>query len=291
MKLSIFIFMAILLMSSCSTGQDNKSNSVVKLKQTGSEYQILKSGNGKESKPGDEIHFSLLLISDKGDTLADKRTGGHFLRDIVRPIDSTTQDVMELLYTIKEGDSVKMQVPVDPQMKSRYMELQNVDSLTYYIKLIEVVDKETLEARQAEAKKREAVIGEKVKALLDDYKAGKLDKKLKKTPNGVQYYIIEKGNGKKVEKGDKVSVAYYGVLKENGKMFDNSFIRDKDLDFVAGVGQMIKGWDEAMLELHEGDKAIIFIPYNLGYGDRGMGGVIPPKSDLVFYLEVHKVEK
>lgn len=108
-----------------------------------------------------------------------------------------------------------------------------------------------------------------------------------KTSSGLYYKIVEKGKGKKSQKGKRVSVHYTGSFLD-GKVFDSSYRRGEPLDFVAGVGQVIAGWDEGILLLQEGDKAKLVIPSELGYGHRGAGGVIPPNAVLVFEVELVK---
>lgn len=300
MRFTIIIFISALLMSACSTGQNNTSSKTIKLKQNEGEYTLLKEGKGKSSSPGDYILFSLLVKGNDGKTYADRRSESKWAMDKVRDIDSTTQAIVEMLSYLKEGDSIKMAVPLDKTQKQPGLE--NVDTLFYFIQLEKVMDEAEKEARNKEmmsekqakieaGKVREKEVASLVDSLLTEYKSGKMDGKLQKTTNGVEYYIVEKGNGPKVETGNNVKVAYFGVLKDNGKLFDNSFGRGEDIEFNAGQGMMIKGWDEAMLDLQKGDKAILFIPYNLAYGEQGRPPVIPAKSDLVFYIEVNEVNK
>ncbi len=105
------------------------------------------------------------------------------------------------------------------------------------------------------------------------------------TDSGLRYQIIQKGTGKKAEKGDKVSVHYKGQLAD-GTVFDSSYKRNQPLDFKVGVGQVIPGWDEGICLLNVGDKARLVIPSDLGYGSAGAGGVIPPNATLVFDVEL-----
>jgi FKBP-type peptidyl-prolyl cis-trans isomerase len=110
-----------------------------------------------------------------------------------------------------------------------------------------------------------------------------------KTNSGLRYQIIQKGNGKKAEKGKMVSVHYKGQLAD-GTVFDSSYKRNKPLDFQVGVGQVIPGWDEGICLLNVGDKARLVIPSDLGYGPAGAGGVIPPDATLVFDVELMDVK-
>ena len=84
---------------------------------------------------------------------------------------------------------------------------------------------------------------------------------------------------------------YYAGKLINGDEFDNSFKRGQPIDIPIGVGQVIKGWDEGILLLKEGETATLLIPPALGYGERGAGGVIPPNAWLVFDVELVKISK
>ncbi len=117
----------------------------------------------------------------------------------------------------------------------------------------------------------------------------KLAAGFQKTESGLRYQIIQKGNGKKAQKGSKVSVHYQGAL-DNGMVFDSSYKRKQPIDFTLGVGQVIEGWDEGIALLQVGDKARFVIPSYLGYGSRGAGGVIPPNATLVFDVELMDVK-
>ena len=132
--------------------------------------------------------------------------------------------------------------------------------------------------------KRLAVERETKRAELDKLAAG-----FEETKSGLRYQIIQKGQGKKAESGNMVSVHYKGQLAD-GTVFDSSYKRNQPLDFQVGVGQVISGWDEGIQLLNVGDKARFVIPSDLGYGSRGAGGVIPPNATLVFDVELMNVK-
>lgn len=85
--------------------------------------------------------------------------------------------------------------------------------------------------------------------------------------------------------GSRVLVHYVGKLLD-GKQFDSSYDRGKPLDFIVGIGQVIKGWDEGITQLKKGQKAVLTCPPDYAYGARGVPGVIPPNSTLVFEVEL-----
>jgi len=124
-----------------------------------------------------------------------------------------------------------------------------------------------------------------------------------KLPSGLQYVILEKGSGKKPKAGSQVFVNYAGFL-ENGTLFDTSSAEIanafgkldtqrasqngyRPLPFQWGSkGVAIPGFEEGLSLLNIGDKAILFIPSNLGYGENGAGNVIPPNANIIFEVEL-----
>jgi FKBP-type peptidyl-prolyl cis-trans isomerase FkpA len=97
------------------------------------------------------------------------------------------------------------------------------------------------------------------------------------------------GTGATPKAGDVVVAHYTGWLTD-GTKFDSSVDRKEPFEFVLGRGQVIKGWDEGIASMRVGDKIKITIPPELGYGERGAGGVIPPNATLIFEIELLEVK-
>lgn len=107
--------------------------------------------------------------------------------------------------------------------------------------------------------------------------------------SGLQYEILQEGSGASPQKGQQVTVHYTGWLEENGKpgkKFDSSVDRGQPFTFTVGVGQVIKGWDEGVMDMKVGEKRRLIIPADLGYGAHGAGGIIPPNATLIFDVEL-----
>lgn len=111
-----------------------------------------------------------------------------------------------------------------------------------------------------------------------------------KTPSGLQYIIVQKGDKKalKAENGKMVKVNYTGYFKD-GRIFDSSVQRNQPFSFKLGAGMVIKGWDEGVALMKIGEKFRFIIPYSLAYGENGYPGAIPPKTDLIFDVELLEV--
>jgi len=106
-------------------------------------------------------------------------------------------------------------------------------------------------------------------------------------PSGLQYKVINMGTGEKPTASDRVTVHYKGTLID-GTVFDSSLDRGEPTTF--GVGQVIKGWTEALQLMPAGSKWILYIPYDLAYGSREQG-TIKPFSNLIFEIELLDIAK
>ena len=111
----------------------------------------------------------------------------------------------------------------------------------------------------------------------------------RETSSGLRYQVDQPGSGKsKPGKGTAIKAHYTGKLL-NGKKFDSSVDRGQPLKFKVGIGQVIRGWDEALMDMVVGEKRTLIIPPNLGYGSRGAGRDIPPNATLVFEVELVEI--
>jgi peptidylprolyl isomerase len=110
--------------------------------------------------------------------------------------------------------------------------------------------------------------------------------KAEKTAEGLEWVVRREGTGAKPTAGQTITAHYTGYLLD-GTKFDSSVDRGQPFQTPIGLGRVIKGWDIAFLDMKIGEKRILIIPAELGYGARGYGnGVIPPNATLVFDVEL-----
>ena len=109
---------------------------------------------------------------------------------------------------------------------------------------------------------------------------------VKETDSGLQYKVVEAGSGASPGPKDRVKVHYVGKLVD-GKTFDSSRKRGEPVTFR--VDRVIPGWSEGLQMMKEGGRYKLFVPPDLGYGERGAGQTIPPNATLVFDVELLKV--
>lgn len=113
---------------------------------------------------------------------------------------------------------------------------------------------------------------------------------VKTTKSGVKYETLKEGTGAVAKAGQKVVLHYTGTL-DDGRKFDSSHDRGKPFTFVIGVGEVVKGWDEAIPGMKIGEVRRLIIPPSAGYGALGAGGgKVPPNAELHFDVELLDVQ-
>jgi peptidylprolyl isomerase len=110
--------------------------------------------------------------------------------------------------------------------------------------------------------------------------------KATRTKSGLYFEVDKEGKGEPPATGATVKVHYTGRLLLGNRKFDSSYDRGEPIAFPVGTGRVIKGWDEAVGQMRQGEKRTLIIPPELAYGERGAGGVIPPNAWLVFNVEM-----
>jgi FKBP-type peptidyl-prolyl cis-trans isomerase len=115
-------------------------------------------------------------------------------------------------------------------------------------------------------------------------------------PRGIRYKILQEGQGDPPVRAQQIKAKYTlwtgGFGEDGGKQVDSnaSGLLSRPLPVIVGVGRVIKGWDLTLLQMRKGEIRRIVVPPELGYGDRGAGGAIPPKATLYFEIEITDID-
>ncbi len=277
-NLSYFILLCLTIgMISC------KKDGTSKVSKNGYSYTLYSSGKGDLIKTNDLVYFDL-LIKHKDSTLQDSKLTGQ-QPEFLMPPDSLVNSpnpVVDALKLMRSGDSIVIRERIDT-VKNLPPNMASWKEITYVIKVKEVVGEE----QKKKIKDLEPAVETQVMKGVADYKVNGI-KDLKTTATGLKYAIISEGNGPLPQKGESVKVYYYGATVADGKKFDSSFGRGAPFTLSLGTGAVIQGWEEALLLLKKGTKALVFIPGKLAYGESGIPNMIPPNAELAFYIEVLK---
>ena len=303
-----------LLVTAAVTFQSCKKSETT---SAGVEYKVIKEGVGELPPQGDFVVANLII---KNETKGDTTLMESFISEgqpFVYRYDSASFARNNVLGSvqklIKKGDSVEFKIPADSLLSKGMIPPawgDSTDVLVFYLGAEKVLNQQEMqefgnEMREKMMKKAEEnskVQLEKDAIAIDSY-LNKEGIQFKTTESGVRY-VVKSAKGKNSPKpGDKVVVHYAGRLFStdgSGEYFDTSmedvakeqgiFTEGRNyseaFSFTIGQGQVIKGWDEGLAILGKGDKATLYIPSSLAYGERAMGVKIPANSILVFDVEL-----
>lgn len=211
-------------------------------------------------------------------------------------------DIYEGMAMMHKGDSASFIVNIDSTFIKWFQqprlpeEFKSTDVMRFEVRLDDIYPESEYASRFAI--KNNKMIEARIKKLKSDHPeetitaARQLDNYLKKngitkapTKSGLYYVMTKKGNGEKPKVGQKVKVHYTGKLLD-GTVFDSSIERGDYFEFPLGVGQVIPGFDEGIQLMSKGEKCVLYIPYFLAYGDREIGDIITPFSNLIFEVEL-----
>jgi FKBP-type peptidyl-prolyl cis-trans isomerase FkpA len=275
MRIFIALLFAIVLISGCKPKHQKLPS--------GYEYVLHTHSTDIKAEPGSLVYVEFYLRNDDSVVISSK---GQPMDPITLPDTTKLQRPLapaeEALFYMRKGDSLTVIISLDTvPVERRPQGFQKSKFLYYDIVLKDVVSKKSLDEK---FNKVEA----KIKGYLDQYKKGSLAN-IKTTASGLKYVVHEEGSGPLPDSTALVFVDYYGCTLD-GKMFDNSYQRGSAFKFPLGAGAVIPGWDEGVALLKPGSKATFFIPGKLAYGEQGVPGAIPPNAELMFYVELKKVE-
>lgn len=302
MKFRLLFFGLAITLWSCANSGVKKSG----VTGNGYKYTIHTSSTKAKPQEGEYVYFH--AQTRNGDKVVmTSREQGNGIMPVLQysatpPPGQESSPLLEVMPLLSIGDSVTIDIRLDTiPAAQRPPGFQDVDVMFYDLVVMDIKSKEAYEeeknAKQAEAtaartkmQGKEGEIKTLVEETLAKYKSGALDGDIVTTASGLKVYFHEKTEGKLPSAGSNLITHYYGALMSDASEFDNSFKRGQALPFPLGQGRVIKGWDEGFALLPEGSKATLFIPYDLAYGEAGSPPAIPAKADLMFYVELEKIQ-
>lgn len=274
----------------------------------GLEYTINEDAKGDSIKVGDFISLNIVAKTEADSVLYNSYETGRQSQTLV-PKSMYDGDLFYAIMKLTKGDSATIKINIDsaekkgqprpPGIKGKY--------IVYNLKIMEVIKKDSTKEQEFQTKINAFFKAEGNKEKVAE--AGKISKYIAdnklvtvKLPSGLQIVNTVEGTGDKLNAGDSVMLNYTGKLT-SGKVFDTSLADVAKasktfnpqrpyttLNMLIGMGKVIKGFDEGVMQMKKGGKATLIIPSALAYGEQGMqGGMIGPFSPLVFEIELVNV--
>jgi len=260
----LILISGIFLLCFCNINTNIHSTAYLKT-ASGLQYKITKKNRGLKPVKGDNlvIHYVGKLNND---SVFDNIYEQNKTISIIIGNNQVISGLEEGLLLMKQGEKASFIIPSELAYGDKKTGIVPANSiLRFDVELVKVKKNRPIEPFYIEGKQ------------------------LNETPSGLKYVIVKSTSGIKPLRGAKVTVNYSGYL-ETGFMFDSSIQNGVPFSFFIGDGRVIKGWDEGLAMMRVGEKYRFIIPYNLGYGEDGIPSIIPPKSNLIFDIELLSIE-
>lgn len=260
-NLTIIAILLMLIMASCSSLKNPRTGKTYETEE-GLEMTFYEKGTGPQADSGDVVfmHYTGRLENDS-------IFGSSYQRNQPFRFRMGNDEVIDgweiAVDRMREGDSALLRVP--PELGYGDKEISSIpaNSILNFSVRVKDVRKAPEPFDTTNATKKEPI-------------------------DGLIIYTIEEGDGKSLAEGYYAKVHYTGYFK-NGEIFDTSVEKEEPIRVQLGKNQVIKGWEEALKTMREGDKARIIIPPELAYGEEGRGE-IDPNTTLIFDVEVLEAE-
>lgn len=273
MKKNIIYLAALaLLTGACNSGFETT--------ESGVQYRILEHEDGARGiSPGEMVYLNLRLSTESSDSLIMET----FKDNTPRYIPADEPVLREVLAMLAKGDSAEFLVNADSLFQISFgvekpESMKAEKNVRFVVKVVDVFNQNELKEKSMEQVKQ---LSDKDSTELTQYLTSQTN--IQKTASGLMYIVENAGSGKSPAKGDKVSMKYRGYFL-NGETFDQNLDREP-FEFTLGLGQVIPGWDEGVALMNKGAKYKLIIPWQLAYGERGSGPILPCTS-LVFDVEL-----
>ncbi len=285
MKTVVLIFAGILIFASCSWF--NRYPGFTRTR-TGIYFKLIAIGDTVKPPSANDFVTAELRYTTENDSVFFKGTRTF---QLTQPEFKGSID--ECFLMISAGDSAAFIIDANKFFTKTLQShlpkfLKPGDPIKVYIKLDEIRTAEQYKRDKEEFLKWSEDFGEYEKTVLRNFiEKEKID--VQPTESGMYFLTLQPGAGKPVELGDMVTIHYQGRFL-NGRFFDSTIKSQQPFDFVYGTEmQVIPGIEEAVGRMREGEKALIILPSQLAWGDRGSStGIVPPFTSVVYEIELLK---
>jgi FKBP-type peptidyl-prolyl cis-trans isomerase FkpA len=252
---------------------------------SGVEYKILAHEEGSRAVSAKDMLLMQLRMSvESSDSLLMET----FADNTPRYIPAEEPTLKEVLQLLAKGDSAEFLVNADTLFRNSFgmnkpAHFSETERVRFVVKVVDVFTQAELEMK---SRAQMESIKQKDSVDLAAY-VSKLQN-VKTTASGLMYVVEKEGNGKQPKKGERVAMIYSGYFT-SGQTFDENIDREKPFEFNVGLMEVIPGWDEAVQLMKVGGKYKLIVPWQLAYGERGTGPIMPYTS-LVFDVELLNVK-
>lgn len=269
--------------------ETNRTKDGVQVTESGLQYEVLNKGDG--DKPAAD---GFVTVHYRGKFIDGREFDSSHARGepATFPVGGLIPGFTEALLLMQEGDTFKVAIPSDLAYGADGAGgglIPGDSTLVFELELIETLTAQ--EAEEVQQRRREEAEAQALAfrdSQLEYLEQNKKNEGISVTDSGLQYRVIEEGTGAKPTATSKVTVHYSGKLT-NGEEFDSSYRRGQPASFP--LNGVIRGWTEGLQLMQEGSKYEFFLPFDLGYGERGSGsGSIPPFATLIFTVELISVD-
>ncbi|MEI7962143.1 MAG: FKBP-type peptidyl-prolyl cis-trans isomerase [archaeon] len=251
----------------------------------GVKYRVIShSDTSRAIGVGDLLLVNLLITTEHDSVILET-----FQKNNPRYIPSDEPVLHNVFGGLSRGDSLEVIVNADTLFNksfgmARPANIKAGESVHFTMKIVETFNQKEILKKRMDQQKELAV---KDSLSLENFLSSLKGQDVKQAANGLRYIIEKTSTGKQVKSGDKITVKYKGTLL-TGEVFDETKEGAEPFTFTVGLGQVIRGWDEGLLMMKEGEKYKFIIPPSMAYGESG-SGPIPPLSTLVFDVELVKI--
>ncbi|MEQ8303266.1 MAG: FKBP-type peptidyl-prolyl cis-trans isomerase [Cyclobacteriaceae bacterium] len=271
----------------------------------GHKYVVVSKGDGVVANPGEYILMDIVIKDSNDSVWNDSRNQDVPLILSIQgeEVKETEDGIEEIFRLLSKGDSVIFTMTAKDFFEKTWRQpmpptMDSSTEFTFYMKLNEILDQAGLQAVE------EGMVAKQLQKDIEiiDAHLEEIGIEAQSTPSGLRYFITEEGSGPNAAIGQEVQIHYAGYLLD-GTLFDSSMesvARENGsytegrpytpLTLNAGEGQVIAGWEEAMLLMNKGSKMKVWIPSTLAYGPRSRSALIKENSILMFDMEMVDVK-